>query len=213
MANNAIGILFEVKGGGDINGETGKRINGQLRNLVGQINKTDTLRLKFQIDSNHINKQIKQLQQQLQELSSGGTSSSGRKGSSNTSNASQQTKAYRAATAAMREYYDAQLKYARRSSRTSNPSVKYKELYTSVEMAKQKMSEYFDFGISYMKPKKMFVKTIIKLGLPSGLTQAIMSSAMIIVQSLTNQFGELFIAANVVIMRVDGFATCDLIID
>ena len=29
---------------------------------------------------------------------------------------------------------------------------------------------------------------------------------MIIVQSLTNQFGELFIAANVVIMRVDGFA-------
>lgn len=144
MANNAIGILFEVKGGGDINGETGKRINGQLRNLVGQINKTDTLRLKFQIDSNHINKQIKQLQQQLQELSSGGTSSSGRKGSSNTSNASQQTKAYRAATAAMREYYDAQLKYARRSSRTSNPSVEYKELYTSVEMAKQKMSEYFD---------------------------------------------------------------------
>ena len=69
-----------------------------------------------------------------------------------------------------------------------------------------KMSEYFDFGISYMKPKKMFVKTIIKLGLPSGLTQAIMSSAMIIVQSLTNQFGEMFIAANVVIMRVDGFA-------
>ena len=33
-----------------------------------------------------------------------------------------------------------------------------------------------------------------------------MSSAMIIVQSLTNRFGELFIAANVVIMRVDGFA-------
>ena len=29
---------------------------------------------------------------------------------------------------------------------------------------------------------------------------------MIIVQSLTNQFGELFIAANVVTMRVDGFA-------
>jgi Na+-driven multidrug efflux pump len=29
---------------------------------------------------------------------------------------------------------------------------------------------------------------------------------MIVVQSLTNQFGEQFIAANVVIMRVDGFA-------
>ena len=55
MAANskAIGLLFEVAGGGNINGETGKRINGQLRNLVGAINKSDTLKLKFTIDSNH----------------------------------------------------------------------------------------------------------------------------------------------------------------
>lgn len=46
----------------------------------------------------------------------------------------------------------------------------------------------------------------IRLGLPSGLTQAIFSMAMIIVQSLTNSFGEMFIAANVIVMRVDGFA-------
>ena len=69
-----------------------------------------------------------------------------------------------------------------------------------------KMKEYFDFGWKYLKPQKNYVKTIVQLGLPSGLTQAIFSSAMILVQSLTNQFGELFIAANVVIMRVDGFA-------
>ena len=69
-----------------------------------------------------------------------------------------------------------------------------------------KMREFFDFKLEYLKPKASYVKTIISLGLPSGLTQAIMSSAMIIVQSLTNQFGEMFIAANVVIMRVDGFA-------
>ena len=69
-----------------------------------------------------------------------------------------------------------------------------------------RMTEFFDFGKKYLKPAGNFVKTIIRLGLPSGLTQAIFSSAMIIVQSLTNQFGELFIAANVVIMRVDGFA-------
>lgn len=69
-----------------------------------------------------------------------------------------------------------------------------------------KMNEFFDFGLRYLKPEKEYVKKIITLGLPSGLTQAIFSSAMIIVQSLTNQFGELFIAANVVIMRVDGFA-------
>ena len=29
---------------------------------------------------------------------------------------------------------------------------------------------------------------------------------MIVVQSLTNSFGEAFIAANVIVMRVDGFA-------
>ena len=69
-----------------------------------------------------------------------------------------------------------------------------------------KMNEFFDFKLKYLKPKSYFVKTVIRLGLPSGLTQAIFSSAMIIVQSLTNQFGEQFIAANVVIMRVDGFA-------
>ncbi len=69
-----------------------------------------------------------------------------------------------------------------------------------------RMTKFFDFEWKYLKPLGTYVKTIIKLGLPSGLTQAIMSSAMIIVQSLTNQFGEQFIAANVVIMRVDGFA-------
>ena len=47
---------------------------------------------------------------------------------------------------------------------------------------------------------------IVQLGLPSGITQAILSMAMIVVQSLTNSFGEMFIAANVIIMRVDGFA-------
>ncbi|MBQ4630389.1 MAG: MATE family efflux transporter [Clostridia bacterium] len=47
---------------------------------------------------------------------------------------------------------------------------------------------------------------LVKLGVPSGLTQAIFSCAMIVVQSLTNSFGTEFIAANVIVMRVDGFA-------
>lgn len=69
-----------------------------------------------------------------------------------------------------------------------------------------RMKQHFDFGLKYLKPVGNYIKTLVKLGLPSGLTQAIISSAMIIVQSLTNQFGEQFIAANVIIMRVDGFA-------
>ena len=68
------------------------------------------------------------------------------------------------------------------------------------------MRSVFDLGPKQLKMSKFFVSRIVKLGLPSGLTQAIFSSAMIIVQSLTNSFGEMFIAANVIVMRVDGFA-------
>ena len=68
------------------------------------------------------------------------------------------------------------------------------------------MREVFDLGIKELKMSKSHVIQTIRLGLPSGATQAIFSSAMIIVQSLTNSFGELFIAANVIVMRVDGFA-------
>lgn len=69
-----------------------------------------------------------------------------------------------------------------------------------------RMTEFFDLGKAELWPSKKHVVQIVKLGLPSGVTQAILSSAMIVVQSLTNSFGELFIAANVVVMRVDGFA-------
>ena len=69
-----------------------------------------------------------------------------------------------------------------------------------------KMTELFDFKPCYMKLQKKYTRKIIRLGLPSGITQAIFSMAMIVVQSLTNSFGEMFIAANVIVMRVDGFA-------
>jgi len=70
----------------------------------------------------------------------------------------------------------------------------------------KKMTDVFDMGVSYMKLNRNYSGTMIRLGLPSGVTQAIFSMAMIIVQSLTNSFGEAFIAANVIVMRVDGFA-------
>ncbi len=69
-----------------------------------------------------------------------------------------------------------------------------------------KMRNVFDLGKKQLKLSKEYVKQIVKLGLPSGLTQAIFSSAMIIVQSLTNSFGEQFVTANGIVMRVDGFA-------
>ena len=69
-----------------------------------------------------------------------------------------------------------------------------------------KMADLFDLKPTYLKLHKTYANKVIALGLPSGLTQAIMSLAMIIVQALTNSFGEAFIAANVIVMRVDGFA-------
>ena len=69
-----------------------------------------------------------------------------------------------------------------------------------------KMRDVFDLNMFYLKPVKRYAMGVIKLGLPSGITQAIFSMAMIVVQALTNSFGEMFIAANVIIMRVDGFA-------
>jgi putative MATE family efflux protein len=69
-----------------------------------------------------------------------------------------------------------------------------------------KMTDTFDIKLKYFRPLKEYTLRLIKLGLPSGFTQAVFSFAMIAVQSLTNSFGELIIACNVIIMRVDGFA-------
>ena len=55
-------------------------------------------------------------------------------------------------------------------------------------------------------PEKRMSMRIIRLGLPSGLTQAIFSMSAIVVQALTNSFGTSVIACSIVVMRVDGFA-------
>ena len=68
------------------------------------------------------------------------------------------------------------------------------------------MKDIFDLNLKMLTPVKEYSAKLIKLGLPSGLTQAIFSFAMIAVQSLTNTFGEMVIACNVIVMRVDGFA-------
>jgi len=69
-----------------------------------------------------------------------------------------------------------------------------------------KMTDIFHLKMSSLRMEKKYSMDIVRLGLPSGLTQAIFSMAMVMVQSLTNSFGEMVIAANVIIMRVDGFA-------
>ena len=69
-----------------------------------------------------------------------------------------------------------------------------------------RMGEHFDLNRSTVKLEKAIAMRIINIGIPSGITQAIMSMSMMVVQTLTNSMGEMIIAANVIIMRVDGFA-------
>ena len=61
-------------------------------------------------------------------------------------------------------------------------------------------------SLKTLLPEKNMSMKIVRLGLPSGLTQAIFSMAAIVVQALTNSFGTSVIACSIVVMRVDGFA-------
>lgn len=70
----------------------------------------------------------------------------------------------------------------------------------------RKMNDVFDFGFKFFKWDSRYAGQIIRLGFPSGITQAIFSMSIVLVQSLTNSFGEQLIAANVIVQRVDGFA-------
>lgn len=65
--------------------------------------------------------------------------------------------------------------------------------------------DIFEIRRDYLIPDRYYAGKLIRLGLPSGATQAIFSMSMVVVQSLTNSFGEMFIAANVIVMRIDGF--------
>jgi len=67
------------------------------------------------------------------------------------------------------------------------------------------MSHVFSMNAKYLRPKKKYVVQMLKLGVPTGASQAIFAVAMMIIQPLANSFGPMFLAANVIIMRIDGF--------
>ncbi len=69
-----------------------------------------------------------------------------------------------------------------------------------------RMRNVFDMKVKNLKLSKAHASRILQLGMPSGVTQAIMATAGMVVQSLTNSMGETVIACCVIVMRVDGFA-------
>ena len=69
-----------------------------------------------------------------------------------------------------------------------------------------RMRDVFDLNWRTLKLVPAMALRILRIGVPSGITQAIMATAGMVVQRLTNSLGELVIACNVIVMRVDGFA-------
>ena len=69
-----------------------------------------------------------------------------------------------------------------------------------------RMGSIFDLGLRYMKLIPAVSGRILRIGIPSGVTMAIMATAGMVVLNLTNAMGETVIACNVIVMRVDGFA-------
>ena len=69
-----------------------------------------------------------------------------------------------------------------------------------------KMSDLFDLNFKTIRVEKNMSLRILRVGVPSGVTQAIMAMAGMLVLNLTNDMGEIVIACNVIVMRVDGFA-------
>ena len=70
----------------------------------------------------------------------------------------------------------------------------------------KRMSGIFDLNWKTVKLIPQMAMRILRIGVPSGITQAIMATAGMVVLNLTNAMGETVIACNVIIMRVDGFA-------
>jgi len=68
-----------------------------------------------------------------------------------------------------------------------------------------KMRDVFDMGFHYLIPKRKYVKQMLKIGVPTGASQAIFAIAMMITQPLVNGFGAMFVTVNVIVMRIDGF--------
>lgn len=69
-----------------------------------------------------------------------------------------------------------------------------------------RMKDTVDINISMLIPDGDLVSQLMRLGLPSGITQVIFSMSMVFVQSLTNSMGYRVVTCTTAVMRIDGFA-------
>ena len=69
-----------------------------------------------------------------------------------------------------------------------------------------RMKDVIDLDRTTLRISKSITSRIVRLGVPSGVTQMIFSMSSILVQSLTNSLGASIVTANTMVMRIDGFA-------
>lgn len=69
-----------------------------------------------------------------------------------------------------------------------------------------RMKQVLDLSLRQLKWNSAYAGKIVSLGGPSGVTQVILSMSMLLVQALNNSFGAAFVAATVIVQRIDGFA-------
>ena len=70
----------------------------------------------------------------------------------------------------------------------------------------RKMRDVFDLNRQKLRLVPKVAMRILKIGVPSGVTQGVMAAAGMMVLNLTNAMGKTVVACNVIVMRVDGFA-------
>ena len=70
----------------------------------------------------------------------------------------------------------------------------------------KRMKGIVEISRENIKPKKEMTVQILRLGVPAGISQGIMSLSFVFVQSLINSMGLLVTTSTTAVMRVDGFA-------
>jgi len=113
MAEEVIGLLFGVDGGGAIDGRSGQQIVRDLTQIVNQINsgKSTVPKVQLKFDTSHAKTALQELKTQLQEIAGMGNISvsgmSSRGGSGGSAGVKQDAENYRALTTTVKQYYAA----------------------------------------------------------------------------------------------------------
>lgn len=111
MAEEVIGLLFGVDGGGSIDGRSGQQIVSDLTKIVNKINsgKSTVPKVQLKFDTSNVKTALQELKAQLREIADmGSISVSGmpsRGGSGGSAGVKQDTENYRALTATVKQYY------------------------------------------------------------------------------------------------------------